>query len=78
MVATSGLTFGHRWSGKLVIFHRDLSDVFAVLKGKSKNKETMHLIRVLRAPKMNLQHAADVGLVEKIQVGLLKRRRESR
>jgi len=48
MVATSGLTFGHRWSGKLVIFHCDnLSDVFAVLKGKSKNKEIMHLIRVL-------------------------------
>jgi hypothetical protein len=45
MVATSGLTFGHRWSGKLVIFHCDnLSDVFAVLKGKSKNKEIMHLI----------------------------------
>ena len=48
MVATSGLTFGHRWSGKLEIFHCDnLSDVFAVLKGKSKNKEIMHLIRVL-------------------------------
>ena len=48
MVATSGLTFGHRWSGKLVIFHCDnLSDVFAVLKGKSKNKEIMHLIPVL-------------------------------
>jgi hypothetical protein len=48
MVATSALTFGHRWSGSLVVFHCDnQSDVFAVLKGKSKNKEIMHLIRVL-------------------------------
>jgi hypothetical protein len=40
--------FGHKWSGKLVIVHCDnLSDVFAVLKGKSTNKEIMHLIRVL-------------------------------
>jgi hypothetical protein len=38
MVATSGLTFGHSWSGKLVIFHRE---------NLSKNKEIMHLIRVL-------------------------------
>ncbi len=37
MVATSGLSFGHRLSGKLVIFHcNNLSDVFAVLKGKAR------------------------------------------
>ena len=42
------LTFGHRGSGKQVIFHCDnFSDVFAVLKGKSKNEDIMHLIRVL-------------------------------
>jgi hypothetical protein len=48
MIATSALTFGHRWSGSSVVFHCDnQSDFFGVLKGKSKNKEIMHLVRVL-------------------------------
>ena len=48
MVATSALTFGHRWTGLFVNFHCDNeSDVFAVVKGSSKNKDIMHLIRVL-------------------------------
>jgi hypothetical protein len=43
MVATSGLTFGHRWSCKLGLFHCD-----NLSEGKNKNKEIMHLIRVMR------------------------------
>jgi len=48
MIVTTALTFGRRWTGKLVVFHCDnKSDVFAALRGKSKNKDIMHLIRVL-------------------------------
>ncbi len=48
IVAPSALTVGHRWSGLLVVFQCDnQSDVFAVLKGMSKNKEIMHPLRAL-------------------------------
>jgi len=41
-------TWGHHWTGRRVQFHCDnMVSVFSVMRGHSKNKEIMHLLRVL-------------------------------
>jgi hypothetical protein len=47
-VVTAAVTWGPRWKNKNVCFYCDnLGDVYAVMRGGSKNAQIMHLLRVL-------------------------------